>query len=88
MKNILRIVQFVLFMVMAASLFFLAKGVNFSSSNDKEPIYWIFFFIVIIYVLVTFFVMWKSYKMQSVKYRNISICLGVVYMIFLLCLYS
>jgi len=88
MKNILKVIQVVLFIVMASSLFFLASRLNFSSSNDKEPIYWIFFFIVLIYVLVTFFLMWKSYRTQSVKYTNVSIFLGAIYLAFLLYLYS
>lgn len=77
-----------LFIVMASSLFFLAGRLNFSSSNDKEPIYWIFFFIVLIYIVVTSFVMWKSYKTPSLKYRNLSIFLGVLYIAFLVYLYS
>ena len=88
MKNILKAIQIVLFTVMAASLFFLANRLNFLSSNDKEPIYWIFYFIVVIYVLVTFFLMWISYRLQSVKYTNVSIFLGAIYLVFLLYLYS
>jgi|688.fasta_scaffold359213_2 hypothetical protein len=88
MKNILKVIQVVLYIVMASSLFFLAGRLNFSSSNDKEPIYWIFFFIVLIYVAVTSLVMWKSYKIPSVKYRNVSIFLSVLYITFLVYLYS
>ena len=88
MKNALRIIQLVLFGVMTVSIFFLANRLNFNSSNDKEAIYWIFFFCVLIYVLVAFFFLWKSYKTNEVKYQNISIALGVIYVIFLILLYS
>lgn len=88
MKQTLIIIQLVLFIVMATSLFFLATRLDFTSSNDKEPIYWIFFFVVLIYVLVVLFLMWKSYKTQNVRYTNASIFLGLLYLVFLLFLYS
>lgn len=87
MKLALRIVAIVLFAVMVASLIDFATKLNFGSPNDKEPIIWIFFLVILIYVLVSFFFMWKAYKTQQAKYRNVLTILGVIYLAFLLYLY-
>ena len=88
MRRTLRVFEIILFWVMLVSVVILASRLNFGSSNDKEPIYWIFLFVVLAYVLVSFFFMWKSFKTNETKYRNISIVLGLIYVVFLIFLYS
>lgn len=88
MKLTLRIIETILFGVMVVSLILLATKLDFTSSNDKEPVYWFFFVIVFAYVLVSFFFIWKSYKTNKIKYRIISIVLGLLYVLFLIYLYS
>ena len=54
MKQAIRILEITLFVVMVVSSILFATKLNFGSSNDKEPIYWIFFFLVLVYVFVCF----------------------------------
>lgn len=87
MKQAIRILEITLFVVMVVSSIFFATKLNFGSSNDKEPIYWIFFFLVLVYVFVCFLLIMKSYKTNQVVYRKFSIILGIIYVVFLIYLY-
>lgn len=87
MKRTKETLQVIFLGVMVISLILFATKLNFDSFKDKEPVYWIFYLFVLIYVLVFYFSVVKSYKTNNNKFRNISILMGLVFIIFLIWLY-